>query len=875
MGLAYAASGQSGLSIRGVVNENKPDTVLSGANLVLTGGNKTGLKTVSNLKGQFSFQNVRPGKYLLITTYLSFKADTQNIRLNNDTTLIINLKRINMQLAEVKVKSAVVPVSAKGDTVVFNAEAYKTKPFATVDELLKMLPGIMIDKDGNVSMNGKKIDRILIDGKSFFIDDLRKATKIFPAEIISKIEIYDTKTEAADLAGIKTPGAETKTINLKIKEGKKNSSFGKLYAGEGNNNTYAAGGNFNRLDGSQMFSIQASSNNINNQFTGDENTNGNASGKQKLNVIGLNYRDQLSKKLSFSGYLDYNQSTTGKQSSSYRQTFLSDSSLISNSENNTANRQWSLKSGIGVVYKPDNHNSFIYDGSLETAHNLQTERNTTLMTINKPDTTYLSSSGLTDNTMQQNSNSFQNRVSFIHQFNKTGRALIVIFNQTSTKQNNPSVINTQVQTYVPSLNQIVNQRIINPVQSENGVARVTYAEPLGKKLNLGIDYGFNYADDRLIKVAENFDPATKLYDMSDTSSSVRFTTMQTQQQLKVNIGNKDQKFHYYLALGEEVANQDNDNLTDATHTNHTYYSLIPVVNVGWVVKNGTSMDITYQGYSHAPTIDQLQPLPDLSNPYLQKIGNPDLKQSYGHRIRSGYTVFNTAKATSLQFSLQADVTQNQIAGATTTMPGGVQQIQYVNLNGIYHLSTGAVYGFPLLSQENGTGSVQGDINYGHDKSIVNGAESTNQSEGFAGLFLFNYHHGKNLFIGLGGTFQFQANHFSAPAAVADNSLQLSGNFDVTYMLPFNIGLGGSYGLQYSKTGSLPVQQSNLLNAFISKGLVKDQTLQIRLSGFNLLDTASGISQNIGANYIETTKTNTPHRFILFSLVYNFIKAAGR
>lgn len=873
MGLTYTVYAQSGLTVKGCVKEYHSKVIMQGATLLLKAGNKGLLQTVSNAKGEFSFQKRQPGEYLLITSYLSFKTDTQYIYLKNDTTVPVNLQRSNLQLAEVKVKSDVSPVTVKGDTVVFNAAAYKTKPFATVDELLKMLPGTMIDKDGNVTMNGQKIDKILIDGKSFFIDDLRKATKIFPAEIISKIEIYSSQSEEADRAGIVNYGSSTKTINLTIKDDKKNSLFGKAYAGAGNNDTYAAGGNFSYLHSKELFSIQASSDNINNQFTGTEDSHASASGgNQQLNVLGINYTNQFDKKLNFTSYVNYNFSKTSQQNSSFRQTFLSDSSLLNIDKKNTSGTQGNLKSGINIEYKPNDHNSVLYRFSVATLHNSQSAFDTTLLNVKKADMEYPGSNGVTDNVSQQNGVTLENSLFLIHRFIKKRRSLMVSLNQNSGRHENPMGIKTEVQTYNPVINQIVDQQVLNPVWNKNYGASIQYQEPLGK-LNLGIVYLVNSNFNEANKTSNDFNPATKQYDIADTLNSDHFTSSTVTNLLKLTLNGGSKQFIYLFALGEQVLTVDDNNITRGMKSDRTYFNFSPETHLRFDFKNGKSANISYSGQGQVPTVDQLQPIADLSNPYLEKLGNPDLQQAFTHRVRLGYFMFNPAKVYNIQLNVQADIIQHQITAATMTLPGGIQQIQYVNMDGVYHFFAGPTFGFPLISPSNGTASIQTDVTYGHDRSIINGDENTTQSEGLSGMLVFNYHQGKNLFINFGCLFQYQSNHYSIPNIAGNISWQASPGMSVTYSLPFSISTGGTYALQSSKTAGQPVQQSNLLSAFLSKSLSKDQSFQLRASGFNLLNAASNISQTIGPDFIETTKTNALHRFVLLSVVYNFINAA--
>ncbi|MES2111521.1 MAG: outer membrane beta-barrel protein [Bacteroidota bacterium] len=878
IGLSQSLYGQSDLTIKGVVRE-EVKTILPKATIVLKKQNKTTIKTISDKNGVFAFLNLRPGKFLLITNYLSFKSDTQQIYLKKDTSVFVNLINSSHELAEVEIKSSVAPVMVKNDTIVFNTKAYKTKPNASVGELLSMLPGVVIDKDGNVTMNGQKVDKVLIDGKSFFINDLKRATKSLPADIVSQVEVYKSESEAAQRAGI-AEASITKTIDLKLKEDKKNGYTGKLYAGAGGNDNYAAGGELTRLSPREMLSADANMNDINNQFTGTENNNGGGSaGKQKLGSVNMNYRNELSKKLTVNAFLNYNYSRSNQQNSSSRNTFLNDSSLTENRLSNITGSQNNFKLGANLEYKPDDSNFLRYYFSWSPSRTSETNQDTTLLNIQKMNTGYIASKGLTSNGNQQQGNAFENMLMFSHRFKKTGRSLMFSFNQTFSDQNRQMDINTQVQAYNPPTNKVVDQQTTNPVHNSNVNANLTYQEPLSKKITFTVSYNYAAAFNRSNKSSNDLDPFTGQYSVPDTLTSNNFTTRMVTQQLKAVISNFSSmsrfsavrdKFQFYLGVGEQSASQDNNNITHNVKSSTTYYNLVPQAQLMFTMKNNKFISFNYMGSSQSPTTDQLQPLPDLSNPYLQKIGNPDLRQSFTHMFLANYNAYNINNFQNIQFSAQGDIIQHQISRATSTLSGGVQQEQYVNLDGVYHLNAGVSFGFPLIKQENGTGFISVKTIYGNDESIINGKENASRSEGVNTNFQMRFHHGKSLFINCMGSIQYQGNHYSLVNETNSKTMQKDFGIDITYMLPVSMSTGIIYNYQYRKTGNLSAQQTNLLNAFIAKDII-GSAAQLRLSGFNLLDASSSISQNTGPNYIETTKTNTLHRFGLLSLVYNFNK----
>jgi len=206
----------------------------------------------------FAFHLSQTGQYRLIATYLGYTPDTIAVSISeNDTTALFAkfiLRPSSKPLMEVIVKASIPPVIVKSDTIGFNAAAFPTRPFASVEDLLKKLPGIVVDKDGNVTLQGKKIDKILIDGKEFFLSDIKTATQNLPAEIVAQVETYDTQSERGKLTGIRDPTGG-KTLNIKLKKDRKTGYFGNAYAGAGNANGYAVGGTAASLTLRAIFSL--------------------------------------------------------------------------------------------------------------------------------------------------------------------------------------------------------------------------------------------------------------------------------------------------------------------------------------------------------------------------------------------------------------------------------------------------------------------------------------------------------------------------------------------------------------------------------------------------------------------------------------------
>ncbi|MCF0214190.1 MAG: TonB-dependent receptor, partial [Muribaculaceae bacterium] len=252
--------------------------------------------TTSDVDGNYKFQGIRAGKYILETSYVGYEPSTQNITVASDKTLKVDpieMAESSVMLKEVSVVGVKTPVKVMVDTVEFNADSYKTRPNAVVEDLLKRLPGVEVDADGKITANGKEITKILVDGKEFFSDDPKVASKNLPVELVDKLQVIDRKSDLARLTGV-DDGEDETVINLSVKKGMKNGWFGTAEAGYGLNNRYSASFNVSRFNNDNQYTLLGNFNNINELGFTDGNGNrfrrfGGDNGITSSQAIGFNF----------------------------------------------------------------------------------------------------------------------------------------------------------------------------------------------------------------------------------------------------------------------------------------------------------------------------------------------------------------------------------------------------------------------------------------------------------------------------------------------------------------------------------------------------------------------------------------------------------
>jgi len=874
-------------SIRGTVQDSGSRQVLEDATLSLVHlpDNTIQRRQRSGKKG-FVFSSLTPGSYRIITTYLGYLPDTLSLAVSRtDTTekkVSILLKHSANALMEVVVHAAIPPAIVKNDTIAFNAGAYPTRPNATIEDLLRKLPGIDIDKNGNVTMQGQKVDKIYLDGKEFFLNDPRTATQNLPADIVDQIEAFDSQTERGRLTGIKeTTGA--KTLNIKLKKNRKNGYFGKAYAGTGSGggdgqgaltSSYSAGGTATSLGSNWLFG-SGNINDMNNQFTGKDNKNGPGSGGlQTFNDAQLNFRTDKNNRLIFTGNAGTNGTHTSLVTSTQRKTLLTDSALYEDRYSRSVSNTQSYHANTFLEYNIDSLSLI----NLRSTYSPQTSRGSAQDTVGisteKAGAAWPSNQGHTDNDNHADSYSLNNSLNFRRRWHRTGRTLFISLTQSYDHQDQPSSLFSLVDHFdsTHKLLQRTQTNLVSAQTSKNDGygTSISYTEPLKPGHILDFTYRLNRSVSKSDKQSFDYDSVSGKYDVPDTLTTNHFINYNTIHRFSTGYNATDGKYRYQMGLTFQISDLDDHNLTAHTSIRQHQLNWYPRASLIYTPEKGKTINLQYSANTTSPTIEQLQPLPDLTNPFLVRLGNPSLLQQLTHTLNANYTGFDARSFRNLQLSVQGDYAQHQITPATTVLSGGIQQIQYINVDGVWHLSSNITYGFPLADQRKGNGSLGMHLRYGRDVSKVNGEENVTTGIGWGTALKLNFHPADKLFIEGVANADYTGSLYSIYTTQNTKTWIQNYSIDASYELPAAITLTSNYNLQVTGSqGTLPSHSVALWNASIYKDFLRDRSGQIRFSAFGILNTANNYTQTLGLNYVETRQANLPGRILLLSFIYRF------
>lgn len=632
--------------------------------------------TMADNNGKFEITGVAKGEYRLMITHINYH--NTNKAFNIDSTKEVDLGSIAMTdlskvLDEVVVTNDAPPVTLVGDTVQYNAGSFKTQPNANVEDLLKKLPGVKVEKDGTVKAQGEKVSRVLVDGKEFFGNDPKIATKNLPADAVDKVQVYDKMSDQASLTGFDDGNSE-KTINLKLKKDKKKGYFGKINAGAGTNERYQGRANINSFKGARQLSAIATANNTNAEgfsvidilsFTGelkrmmsggggnininisDDDPNSMLSGSNSgINTIwagGLNYNNIIGNKTDFTSNYFYNRYNPNKESHIQRQYFLPDSSYLYNQNSFSDNINNNHRLNLSADFQVDSFHSIKVSPSFsyqKTSNSTQSDYETLSEERIK------SNEGYSNSIANNEGYNFRTDILFRKKFRRKGRTLSLAL-QTTINNNEGNGSLESLNSFYNSIGDIIrrdtaNQQSISESNLTGFTGRLVYTEPIFKKSLLEFSAGKGSTKNVSNKVTYDYNSANGKFDEINDRLSNDYENEYGYTNAGIKFRKQAKKYSYAMglswqqaALEGKIISGNKDSVIGKSFTN-----LLPNARFQYNFSRSRNLRLNYSTFTNQPTASQLQPVPDNSNTLNIKEGNPDLKQEYTHALQANLFIVN-------------------------------------------------------------------------------------------------------------------------------------------------------------------------------------------------------------------------------------------
>ena len=852
----------------------------------------------TNENGAFILKDFPADTFSLIIAHPRFDNKTYYI-LGNAFNNEINISSIKMTNKSTEMEEVVIfanknPIYYRGDTLIYVADSFKVAPNAVVEDLLKKLPGVKVDKDGKITSQGKSISQVLVDGDEFFGTDPTIATKNLAAKGVESVKVYEKKSEVASDG----EDATIQVMDLRLKNSAKNGYFGKLSAASDFQNFHEGELLFNKFKGSQKISVFALGsttprtnvsradmnkfgldNNQGNSMNGDGqmlwggNNTVKAAGVPKTFSTGVYYTDKIGArkqtKIGFNyTYSNYQLNSSTASRSKY--VLPSDTSYYSDDSTSNIDVSQAHKINFNLFSQIDSLTSFevrpklnISSGTLENLN----------MSNYLNENEVFSRSSIIDNSTASNGISLDNEMNFIRKFMKPRRVINFNYELSISTGSSKGIMKSYNEySSTATASDTINQQKINATNAQTHIGKWTYTEPLSKKIKIEFEYLFEYGLSGQNKETRNGFNGS--YSTINPMLSNNFKNLRQQNRFGSTLIYESR--NQTISAGLRVRNIDilNENITNDTTIHQNFSNYLPKFTYLYKPSISQRMNVNNSTKSSQPAISDLQNVQNNTNPNKIVLGNPNLKPTYEHSLAVNFSSWQALSGRYIWAGINSTLTNNAFASKTEYDAFGRTVSQTENVNGNIFSSVNASAGFPFFNKKF---EVSPGLNASYSKysNLVKYAEvadfikNTTITQAITGELNFEVNF-DSIQMNFGGKYTFNSptnsissianNSYTNQVYSADLVWTIAGNMklstDVTYTI--NSQRANGYNINYF-----------VWNASFSKAFLKTENLIVSLSGNDILNQNISAARVINGNITTDNRTKIISRYFLLKLVYKF------
>jgi len=911
LSLSLFGQNPSRVTIKGIVSDTTGELTAFATVMLLNPKDSTLVNfTRSGNEGEFSFKNVKNTPYLLKVSYVGHLPLQQYLpasatEINEVGSL--KIKPITSELLEVVVRAAKATLSIRGDTIEYDASSFKVPPGSTVEDLLRRLPGIDVDADGNIKAQGKDVKRVYVDGKTFFGDDPKAATKNLGAETISKIQVYNESSEQAKLTGV-DDGKREKAMNLELKEEYKKGSFGKLTAAVGTEERWAGRGSFNRFNKKEQLSFIGFGNNINqtgvnwedygefkgqNTFGDQDNGDFGFGGGNRYYMVGgggddspfnnfdgrgftTNYGGGANynydhKKVKVNGSYFYKETSLDLEQFTDRQNFLPDTTFFSDERTEKADFRGSHSLSTRLNYDIDSSDLIILkaEGRLSSAHS---ETNETQFFS---DESRLKTNNLTlDNGSNLDSWRITTAAIYRHRFKKKGRSFALSAGYNDSQSDGAETLSSSNEFLLTGGLTQIRLFNSNANHTRQFKSSALFTEPLAKKWFSESFVNFSKTNNEVNRPTgdpennnQRIDSLSIYYEQDVQYARIGSSVRYSNDGLNASVGLAGQ----HLQLGGTYS-VDKGLPPLSNPLSQKYFNLTPNLNLEYQLPNDMWLSGNYSYSVTEPQFNDLQPVPLVTNPLYRREGNPNLQPQRSHNFGANFNYWNSSSMANVGLGADYDLYDSQIVYSQTIefidSIGARTTSRPENVSGGRSFSTYLWSNIPIVKTKL-TFNFNPSINVNRSPSFINGEENETHNQSFNLRAGFNFTPTPKLIAGLNGNARFNNIDYSVQSEQNQKIRSYSSDASIKWQFLDKMFLESNFNYNLFKNERFGFDQSTAIwNASVRRLFGENNRVEVRLAAFDVLNQRININQSGSQNFVINSTAPTLARYFMLSVSYN-------
>lgn len=822
---------------------------------------------ITNDSGEFRL-SAKKGDFILDISCVNYNRCYYPLHIKDRSN--IDLKPILLQFAEYNIGEAVVvapvpDIVVRGDTIEYNADAYRVGEDALLQDLIRRMPGIEISIDGKLMANGKIISKILIDGKEFFDNDIDLALKNLPASMVNKLQLFKEQSDMSKVTGFKDNNAE-QVLNLTVKEGMKKSVFGNARVGYGTDDRYANKFNANYMEDDNQFVVIGNLNNVTDNFE-YSGVSSQYDGITKERNLSGNFNIQRNSKITVGGNIGYEDNDNLFKMDSNTQTFIESGNRMSTQSSSSNNRKRNLTFSMNTKWTPDSLTTVYARIGISTGTSDDIRKSSNLSYIqNEKDTT----SGWSDYITQGDTHNFNGSLVVGRKLNSKGRNISL--NLTGSFRGSEDNGTNYSFTRYQALNstKVLDQQLDISSSGNNWGVTFSYVEPLDKHHSL--QFSYNYRQDYSGRDRSTFRrDGEGEYTVIDTAYTRNSLSRYSTQRFNIGFQSTHEKYEYNIGFSVDPTRSKNrSSVGDSIIEKQTQsvVNFLPTFKFTYRPKSNTTFDFDYYGSTEHPTLRQMSSDTIILDALSRTYGNPDLKPSFDNNISMYYQVSNYEKGSFFMITASGNYIVNKIVDYTVIDPQGNTESSYRNVKGNWGMNGGIMFNTPLRNKKftvDNSSFAYFVRNIGYSNGAKNITYNLTLSESFSVSYKsenFDQRLQANL------AFNITRNNLSHDGDLGTSNLGIKSSTMIK--LPYDITLQNEIGYTYNHGYSTAFKNSELLwNIAVSKQFLKKKAGTVKLQCYDVLRDRNNLVRVVSGNYISDTKTNMIGRYILLSFNYRF------